>query len=143
MTPTMRRTITIQMMSIIVLISTVTAFMPYQPLTRTTPANQSPLYMVLEKPRVKEIAKIEQLKVDSNYLIRPLLEVTFLVMIVVVVAAVPLHRSCYIYFDRSDEYRFFPRLTDKCRRNQKGSLSHKPVDILWSSTLIGSKYLKG
>ena len=72
--------------------------MPYQPLTHTTPANQSPMYMVLEKPRVKEIAKIEQLKVDSNYLIRPLLEVTFLVMIVVVVAAaVPLHRSCYIF----------------------------------------------
>jgi hypothetical protein len=40
-----------------------------------THRTKSPLCMVLEKPRVKEIAKIEQLKVDSSYLIHPLKEV--------------------------------------------------------------------
>jgi hypothetical protein len=35
----------------------------------------SSLSMVLEKPKVKKIAKIESLKVESDHLIRPLKEV--------------------------------------------------------------------
>jgi hypothetical protein len=37
----------------------------------------SALAMVLEKPKVKKIQKIEQLKVDSDHLIHPLKEVGF------------------------------------------------------------------
>jgi hypothetical protein len=62
MIPTMRRMTMITIMVIVATISSVTAFMPHQPLSHTATNIKSPLYMVLEKPRVKEIAKIEQLK---------------------------------------------------------------------------------
>jgi hypothetical protein len=38
-------------------------------------ARTSALHMVLEKPRTKEISKLETLKVESDYLIHPLKEV--------------------------------------------------------------------
>ena len=86
------RTIIITMVVTILLLSVevVTAFMPHQPLvvtvsnshTVSTSTSSSSLRMVLEKPRVKEIAKIEQLKVDSNYLVHPLQEVTFFTFVV-------------------------------------------------------------
>jgi cell division protein FtsL len=83
----MRRKVVTTMVIATIASSVTTAFMPYQPLTTHTAAvhnhqntennhHSSQLYMVLEKPRVKEIAKIEQLKVDSNYLIHPLQEVS-------------------------------------------------------------------
>jgi Trk-type K+ transport system membrane component len=73
--------------------------------------------MVLEKPRVKEIAKIEQLKVDSNYLIHPLQEVRSFLVVVVFISIVFVCSCAFVLIDRSDEYKFFPRLTDICRRN--------------------------
>ena len=44
--------------------------------TFPTSARGSALSMVLEKPKVKTIAKIEQLKVDSDHLVHPLKEVS-------------------------------------------------------------------
>ena len=43
---------------------------PHASLART-----SALHMVLEKPRTKEISKLETLKIESDYLIHPLKEV--------------------------------------------------------------------
>jgi hypothetical protein len=51
---------------------TVEAFLP---LHLSSQKCTSALSMVLEKPKIKEIAKIEQLKVDSKYLVHPLKEV--------------------------------------------------------------------
>jgi hypothetical protein len=142
--------------------TTVTAFLPHQPLIHIPSStarsnNQSPkLYMVLEKPRVKEIAKIEQLKVDSNYLVHPLKEVTwvYFCLCCCVWWVVYMLYSVFfvgwfgavvvIYFWTSNNsievmntYSFpvWPIYADEIR---KAPLSHKPVDISWSSTLIGA-----
>jgi hypothetical protein len=77
---------------------TAEAFVPLHP---SVARSSSTLSMVLEKPKIKEIAKIEQLKVDSKYLLHPLDEVRL--------------DSCYIILLcepsntlRSDEYDSFP-----------------------------------
>lgn len=55
------------------LANTATAFAPTSSLaTSTTP---TALHMVLEKPKEKKLAKIEQLKVDSDHLLQPLKDV--------------------------------------------------------------------
>jgi hypothetical protein len=59
---------------LLLLITCTTAFMPHPSFPKHT-VSASVLSMVLEKPRVKEIAKLEQLKIDSDYLIHPLKEV--------------------------------------------------------------------
>jgi len=46
--------------------------------SKSSSSSSSSLSMVLEKPTTKKIAKIEQLKVDSDYLIHPLKEVRYL-----------------------------------------------------------------
>lgn len=40
-------------------------------------SSSSSLSMVLEKPKVKKLAKIETLKIDSDHLVKPLLVVRF------------------------------------------------------------------
>ena len=58
---------------VVLLAWTAEAFVPLRPSQKYTS-----LSMVLEKPKIKEIAKIEQLKVDSNYLLHPLKEVRWI-----------------------------------------------------------------
>jgi hypothetical protein len=78
--------------------TTVESFAPrHSAISRTSSA----LFMVLEKPKIKEIAKIEQLKLDSNYLIHPLKEVRLAMRVIFLVGVL-----CNTY--RSDEYDSFP-----------------------------------
>jgi hypothetical protein len=53
-------------------LSSATAFLPTHV---SNSVRSSSLSMVLEKPKVKKIAKIESLKVESDHLIHPLKEV--------------------------------------------------------------------
>lgn len=56
--------------------SAFSAFTPHSHRRTTTSTSRTTaLSMVLEKPLSKKIAKIEQLKVESDYLIHPLKEV--------------------------------------------------------------------
>jgi len=76
---------------LIVAASTAHAFQ--SPLLATT-SRSSRLAMVLEKPPAKKLAKIEQLKVDSDHLIHPLKEVGFVILSWLVDLANLVQRRC-------------------------------------------------
>lgn len=51
------------------------AFTATHPRQQPYRSTSSSLHMVLEKPAAKKIPKIEQLKIDSDHLLHPLVEV--------------------------------------------------------------------
>lgn len=60
---------------ILAVAGSVTAFQPHTRLQTARSPSSHRLNMVLEKPKEKTLAKIEQLKVESGYLTHPLQEV--------------------------------------------------------------------
>jgi hypothetical protein len=77
----------------------------------------SSLSMVLEKPKPKKLPKIEQLKIDSNHLVHPLIEVSHSAML----SQPTKLKLCLSFLPPQTLYTelmksFFPRLIDRCRR---------------------------
>ena len=69
----------------------------FQPPIASRARADSSLSMVLEKPKVKKLAKIETLKIDSDHLVHPLKEVRMLNL-----------RSFFEVLHRSDEVILSP-----------------------------------
>lgn len=67
--------------ALMLVLSGSTTIMAFSPLASKVSRNNgaSSLSMVLEKPKTKKLAKIESLKVESDHLIHPLMEVGFFI----------------------------------------------------------------